>query len=265
MLKKIINILIGVYIFLFSGKFIYSQATSYCIEQSMQQYDGIVCAAPISYGVTANYMGCDVEVLMNVTNCKYKDPNCYDSIPLTFYNISSVDWDFDACPNLTAYLFPGYPDNWGTINDYGLKQMMRSIDEQVATALFVDFYSSLEDKTQYKCIGTPPNCEFPNSNCSPFNVIVTNPKCEQLCLAMKNPGTSRPRFYIGFTPCDDNNQSCCITEFKMCMCGDEVKQTETTWPSTFICEGALPPSTGCFIPIDYTPIFNFPFCIAICE
>jgi hypothetical protein len=264
--KNLVKLFLIVYLFIFAGNHLYSQATSFCIEQAKLQFPELICDPTISQSYTANYMGCAVDVLINITYCKYQDPNCSaDSIPVIFYNISSIDWNYDSCQNLTAYIFPGYPDNWGTINDYGFKQMMKSIDVQVATNIFVNYYNSLQDyeKTQFNCPGTPPNCDFPN--CSAVNVIASNPKCEQLCLASRNVGTNGPRYYLGFAPCDDNNQSCCITEFKMCMCGNEVKQIETTWPTTFVCQGALPPSNGCIIPPDYTPIFNFPYCIAFCD
>lgn len=266
-MRKIMNlILIFISISLFSIIELYSQATTFCIEQATMQYPNITCKTTVANSITAYYMGCRVDALINITKCKYFDPNCSrDSIVVIFFNISSIDWNYDSCQVLTQWLFPGYPDNWGTLNEYGFRQMMKSIDIQVATALYVEFYSSLDEqkKALYNCVGTPPNCEFPS--CNAVSVIASNAKCEQLCLASKNPGTNGSRYYLGFTPCDDNNQSCCITELKMCMCGNEVKQIETTWPTTFICQGALPPSTGCYIPPDYTPIFNFPYCIAFCE
>lgn len=266
MYTKLFKILIIGYLFIFAGNHLYSQATSFCIEQAKLQFPRLVCEPSTSQSATVNYMGCAVDVLINITKCTYIDPNCPNvQIPVFFYNISSIDWNYDDCQNLTAYIFPGYPDNWGTINDYGFKQMMKSINVQLSTELFVNYYYSLSDSARenFNCAGTPPNCEYPT--CAAMKVIASNAKCEQLCLARKDYGTNGTRYYLGFTPCDDNNQSCCITEFKMCMCGNEVKQIETTWPTTFVCQGALPPSNGCFIPPGYTPIFNFPYCIALCD
>ncbi len=237
-----------------------AQSNEYCREQYKSQFDSLTCENTITEVFRVNYMQCEVDVTVNRTRCSYIQQGCSNPINFEIVNISSVDWDYDNCPTLTGWLFPGYPDNWGTLNEYGLKQMLKAISSNISIQLFEN--ELLQNPNNYQCDGTPPNCVNPNS-CNSFKVVTTQPKCQKLCIGIKL-GATPQRFYIGYLPCDDNNQSCCVTAIKMCLCGDIIKQTITAEPLNSICTGALPPDGNCSFPPGYVPILSFPNCVAIC-
>lgn len=258
-----LSIIIG--LFLTVNKSYADNDICYTIEE------GKDCGDWIPYGFDMTYLNCTVHIDYYVRVCTIQQPNCKEGE--VFFRletkIKQIDWDWEQCQTLTQALFPGYPDNFGTMNYVQFGVLFSEASSLMAKNAFENFYNNLppDEQTAYNCLGTPPNCGNPTweDKCE-ADVYYSNFSCQFICWYFKGPGTggSGPSVITMAHSCESASSTCCAHYVKYCKCGDEIFSINYI-ESDGLCEDAIPPTPDpCFNITGYDG-YSSGGCITICQ
>jgi hypothetical protein len=212
------------------------------------------------------YMSCNVHIDYYYRVCK--DPTGCEGQPKVRIDarIFQIVWDWDNCLNLTQAIYPGYPNDFGTMNYVQFASLFNLASRQMGETSFINYYNSHPDEQiSLQCYGTPPDCSDPDPNSCNFSVYYSNFSCEMICWHIKDAGTgwAGPGVIVNNYPCTSANSTCCEHIAHYCMCGDQVHSIISV-NGTGLCNDAIPPYDSCFELEHYTT-YSSNGCITICE
>ncbi|GEM_PF-2818200 len=232
---------------------------------------GKICGDWIPYGFDMTYLNCTVHVDYYVRECTITQPDCNNGE--TFIRLETkiyhINWDWGQCATLTQAIYPGYPDNFGTMNYVQFGLLFSEASSLMAKKAFENFYNNLppNKQTEYNCYGTPPNCSNPSwqDKCE-ADVYYSNFSCQVVCWYIKEPGTggSDPSVITMTHPCESESSTCCAHYVKYCKCGSEIFSI-TSVEYEGLCEDAIPPNPSPCFGITGYDSFSSGGCITICQ
>lgn len=193
--------------------------------------------------------GCTLTVNYSYRECLIN--TCTPPRKIRQYSMGSIDFNesLSECLTFASNLFPGYPDDFGNIDQTYFNYITDEIFKTIGIRDFEAYYNGLNplQKLAYNCAGTPPECSFPDiGGCNKYEVRFSNPKCRAFCIMKRIVGTSEsivtvtPLYCPGATPV-----ACCEYKKFMCMCGTDVLVTETNTTTQGNCNPVTEPINQC--------------------
>lgn len=200
--------------------------------------------------IQLDYFQCTVQVGYSTRECTFIDTDCNDMERTVLQiRLYSIDWDWDGCMALTLYLFPGYPNDFGNVNENNFAVIKAELQTKIAKLEFVDFYNGLSafEQSLLNCTGTYPNCDPPDTYCRPFEVFWLETECSYLCIHEYEDGHN----WIYPKPCIGST-TCCEYRNYFCMCIDPndpnnyiINSYQESTSSTGTCTEAIVPTNPC--------------------
>lgn len=216
-------------------------------------------------GFDFTYMGCTVHVDYYYRTCTKTVNGCQIPRIRKQVRIWQTSWS-ENCTALQQAIFPGYPNDFSTMNYYQFALLFNQANERMGINEFSAYYdANPELQSGLNCVGTPPNCSDPSTGPCNFSVYYSNFSCQMLCWYYKDPqtGGSGPGVIVNNYSCTSESSTCCEHIAYYCKCGDEVRKLVTVTGSSF-CNDAVPPYESCFPKTGYTS-YPSPGCITICQ
>ncbi len=166
----------------------------------------------------------------------------------------------DNCYNLMSMLFPGYPDNYGTMNEAYFNQLIDGLFLQLGKEAF--------DQTPNPvvCAGTPPNCTPPSNPCEElFMVWYSLPKCRAYCIRPPFISQGNGTVQVIIIPCPVQlSNACCEHKKFFCKCGGVTMVTEVNSYTQGNCNPLMEPTYLCQ-PLEGMPPPTYINCGSSCE
>ncbi len=189
---------------------------------------GVICFGwssepPLEIELDA-FPGCKIMITYSVNSCL--NNNCVPAKVTKEISIGSIHWDWED-PNCSAFsvdVIPGYPNNFGSIDEVKLMQYFAEIKDKLALEIFIKFYDN----------EAPPNqdiydCSHWASMTCPFMITMSEAACQGYCHKQilsnedsplfdpNNPLTWQYKAIVYPLPCYSSELSCCLKTYKMCM------------------------------------------------
>ncbi len=163
---------------------------------------------------------------------------CGYSRTIVQFRFSSIDIP-DNCYAVNNQLYPGWPSDFSTINNYYFNQLIDGIFLQLGKDEFVK-------GTIINCIGTPPDCNMPEPCGTAFAIRYSLPKCRAYCIANTPDTAPVQRKVISTITCPNTpNSGCCQHEKYFCNCGGEIYVTEINTYTSVTCNPTYEPEMLC--------------------
>lgn len=197
------------------------------------------------------YDMCPIEVRYETKTCEMDANSSCPGQRIVQVRIIGMDWDFYStdCDDLTVHIFPGFPNDFGDLNEDNLADILTQVQRSLSNILFENYYNSLTaaEKIAYQCDN--PGCTMPTSFCTGYTVLYVTPRCMSTCLLYRDNETGPGKDNIYLIPCynpepdDEEIEPCCEFKRIFCVCvdnqgnyiGTKVTETSTSEPGT--CNG----------------------------
>jgi hypothetical protein len=206
---------------------------------------------PITFGCTVTF--------------KYQKRECTDftscQVPKTIiqYRFASISMH-GTCYNLNGMLFPGYPNNFGVMNEAYFNELIDGIFLQLGKERF-----ELDPINAPNCPGTPPNCTAPTNPCEQlFMASYSLPKCRAYCIRAPH-ASSFGEVTVVMLECPTAlSIACCEHKKFFCKCGGVTMVTEVNSYTQGNCNPLMEPTHLCQ-PLEGMPPPSYINCGSSCE
>ncbi len=166
--------------------------------------------------VNPNYALCNFDVSFYKKDCFLSPEDSCDLRHIVMIQIVSIEWEWDSsdCIGLTQALYPGYPNDFGTLDADEFRDFVENLQAAISREVFIDIYNNTPDSTKfvYHCEVENDECVMPDT-CTHFSLFFTDPKCQAICEQRANGVMS---YY--FVPCIGEDAPCCRHTRYFCYC-----------------------------------------------
>jgi hypothetical protein len=174
--------------------------------------------------------------------------------------ITGYSWDWEECTGVTAWMFPGYPDDFDNIDEVHFRILFWEFQKQLAREQFVEDYNNMpySEKIKYLCTVQNSECQSPTGlSCNNYEVVYSTPKCVKTCWWENQLG----HIWFSWGRCPQDEDACCKQIYKFCYCESTntvlVTEETTSQPGSCI-QPQTPVTCGVTAPLGSTA------CIHMC-
>jgi hypothetical protein len=226
--SAILLLKIGIVIIFLLSSFDNLKSQSYDVDHCFQLYTppGMQCDAQWTSSTKIIQIpllpGCDFSVSFKYKMCSLLNTNCnppimQQSMQVMFIGFSISDQGCRYAYNQLA--FPGYPNDFSSLNEGFFASTVDELMEAVSKELFEEFYlGDGQQANELRCNGVHPNCLQPDG-CQGFDITYMYNKCHDVCFQPACPGHWEFDQWSS-APCASSVESCCEVKRQFCACVD---------------------------------------------